>query len=48
MHTIALLEGLRQPEITFWSAWDDDDLLGCGRQPGLHAALAGNGNRRSL
>jgi putative acetyltransferase len=24
------LEGLRQPEITFWSAWDGDDLLGCG------------------
>lgn len=24
------LEGLRAPEITFWSAWDGDDLLGCG------------------
>ncbi|MBY8911832.1 GNAT family N-acetyltransferase [Bacillus sp. YC2] len=21
---------LRQPDITFWSAWDGDDLLGCG------------------
>ncbi len=27
------LEKLRRPDITFWSAWDDDDgalLLGCG------------------
>ena len=24
------LEGLRQPEITFWSAWEGDELLGCG------------------
>jgi len=23
------LEKLRRPEITFWSAWDDDTLLGC-------------------
>jgi putative acetyltransferase len=23
------LDGLRQPEITFWSAWDDDTLVGC-------------------
>jgi putative acetyltransferase len=22
--------GLRRPEITFWSAWDGDALLGCG------------------
>ncbi|MCX7207642.1 MAG: GNAT family N-acetyltransferase [Proteobacteria bacterium] len=21
---------LRQPEITFWTAWQDNDLLGCG------------------
>lgn len=21
---------LRQPDITFWSAWDGEDLLGCG------------------
>ena len=21
---------LRRPEITFWSAWSDDELLGCG------------------
>jgi len=24
------LEGLRKPEITFWSAWENDELLGCG------------------
>lgn len=24
------LEGLRRPEITFWSAWQDSLLLGCG------------------
>lgn len=24
------LDGLKQPEITFWSAWKDNELLGCG------------------
>lgn len=24
------LDALRQPEITFWSAWEGTDLLGCG------------------
>ncbi|RUS49006.1 GNAT family N-acetyltransferase [Cohnella sp. AR92] len=24
------LDGLRKPEITFWSAWIDGDLAGCG------------------
>jgi putative acetyltransferase len=24
------LEGLKKPEITFWSAWELDELLGCG------------------
>ena len=24
------LEALRKPEITFWSAWDGDELVGCG------------------
>lgn len=24
------LEGLRQPDITFWSAWEDGHLVGCG------------------
>ena len=24
------LDGLRRPEITFWSVWHDDQLMGCG------------------
>ena len=24
------LEGLRKPEVTFWSAWENGELLGCG------------------
>jgi putative acetyltransferase len=24
------LDGLRKPEITFWTAWEGDELLGCG------------------
>ena len=24
------VEGLRKPEITFWAAWENDELLGCG------------------
>ncbi len=33
------LDELRQPEITFWSAWDDDgDLMGCGALKALGAA----------
>jgi putative acetyltransferase len=24
------LEGLCQPEITFWSAWEGDEIQGCG------------------
>jgi len=24
------LDGLRQPEVSFWSAWDGVELLGCG------------------
>ena len=24
------LDGLRQPEITFWSVWQNGELLGCG------------------
>ncbi len=29
MHALDL-EGLRKPEITFWSAWEDGELFGCG------------------
>jgi putative acetyltransferase len=24
------IEGLREPEITFWTAWENGELLGCG------------------
>lgn len=24
------LEGLKQPNVTFWSAWEGEELLGCG------------------
>ena len=24
------LEGLRKPEVTFWTVWDDSSLIGCG------------------
>jgi len=24
------LEALRSPDITFWTAWEGDELLGCG------------------
>ena len=24
------LDGLRQPDITFWSVWEGDELMGCG------------------
>ncbi len=23
-------DGLKGPDVTFWSAWDSDDLMGCG------------------
>ena len=31
------LAGLKRPEITFWSAWQDDELLGCGALKELDA-----------
>jgi len=31
------LEALRSPEVTFWSAWEADDLLGCGALKALDA-----------
>lgn len=31
------LDGLRAPDITFWSAWHDDELLGCGALKQLDA-----------
>lgn len=32
------IEALRQPEITFWTAWDSTALLGCGAIKQLDAA----------
>ncbi|MGF6527645.1 GNAT family N-acetyltransferase [Variovorax sp. PvP013] len=29
VHTLDL-DKLRQPDVTFWTAWDDQTLLGCG------------------
>ncbi len=31
------LAGLRAPEITFWSAWNGNELLGCGALKALNA-----------
>lgn len=31
------LSGLRSPEITFWSVWEGDELLGCGALKELDA-----------
>ena len=31
------LAALRSPEITFWSAWEGDELLGCGALKALDA-----------
>jgi putative acetyltransferase len=36
------LDGLRQPDVTFWTAWDEDELLGCGaikKLDGKHAEI---------
>jgi putative acetyltransferase len=32
------LDGLRKPEITFWTVWDGDRLLGCGALKELDAS----------
>ena len=31
------LEGLRKPDVTFWSVWEADELLGCGALKQLDA-----------
>jgi putative acetyltransferase len=31
------IEGLRQPDITFWTVWENGDLLGCGALKELDA-----------
>src|SRR5215207_7130671 len=34
------LEGLRRPEVTFWTVWDGGELLGCGALKELDARHA--------
>ncbi len=34
------LNKLQRPEITFWAAWEDDELLGCGAIKELDASHA--------
>jgi putative acetyltransferase len=34
------LEGLKKPEITFWSAWSESELVGCGAIKRLDAEHA--------
>ncbi|WP_339835740.1 GNAT family N-acetyltransferase [Paenibacillus sp. FSL R7-0272] len=34
------LDGLKKPEITFWCAWDGEELLGCGAIKELNAEHA--------
>jgi putative acetyltransferase len=34
------LDGLRKPEVTFWSVYDGDDLVGCGAIKALDAGHA--------
>ena len=34
------LEGLLMPEITFWTVWEDDELLGCGALKELNSQHA--------
>ncbi|NER84837.1 MAG: GNAT family N-acetyltransferase, partial [Leptolyngbya sp. SIO1D8] len=33
------LTSLRSPDITFWSVWDGDDLVGCGALKELDASM---------
>ncbi|WP_420393836.1 GNAT family N-acetyltransferase [Acuticoccus sp.] len=39
------LDGLRRPDVTVWSAWDDDTLVGCGA---LRALGDGHGEIKSM
>lgn len=36
VHALAI-EGLRRPDVTFWSAWQDEVLCGCGALKALSA-----------
>lgn len=34
------LEGLRMPDVTFWSVWENDNLIGCGALKELNRSHA--------
>jgi len=42
------LDGLRVPEITFWSMWDDDDLVGSGALKALNGNYKNCGEIKSM
>ena len=42
------LDGLRKSEITFWSAWEGDELLGCGALKEFNPAHAEIQSMRTL
>lgn len=39
------LDGLRRPDITFWTVWAEDELLGCGA---LRELTPGHGEVKSM
>jgi len=39
------VDGLKKPDVTFWSAWEDGQLLGCGA---LKELDAGHGELKSM
>lgn len=39
------LDGLKRPDITFWSAWEGEELLGCGA---LKELESGHGEVKSM
>ncbi|NOV01063.1 GNAT family N-acetyltransferase [Paenibacillus planticolens] len=44
MHALNI-DGLKKPEVTFWSAWEGDQLAGCGAMKELDA---GHGEIKSM
>jgi putative acetyltransferase len=44
VHALSV-EALRRPEITFWTAWEDGELLGCGA---LKELDSGHGEIKSM
>ena len=42
------LDALRQPEITFWTAWADGELVGCGAGRAMLLHIVDEARRRGL